>query len=240
MRFNLVDGSVGLYLDETQRTTLSAISTLSYNREKGPKVLSQISSEGINTRAYVDANLPQFKNIIAIDTNYKSVGADKVCVVAAIVTTPSMHLGKVRLKATKCLAIEFWNPLALPERIGWRLVMDAISDTEEYKNGGSFGVIVDSELGNINSFNTRELDILPKYRLPDRMTMIYGSSDKKTDSAINRLIHLTDAISKSIHSKIELNNFSRSGDSISNYFTDEYHWENVGQVLSDIYSAKMV
>jgi len=238
MRFNILDGSVGFFLNDERKPTSTAISTLSYEGENRKKILSQIPSEGSGTKAYVDANLPQYDNIVAIDTNYKSIGKEQVCVVAAVAASPSMHPGKVRLRVTKCLAIEFWNPITLPERIGWRLAMGAIMDTEEYVNGESFGVIVDSELGNISSFNKRESEILHQFNLPDRMTMIYGSSDKKTDSAINGLMHLTDKTSNAIHKQISSNGYCKSGESISNYFTDERHWDNVGHLLNEAYNGK--
>lgn len=225
--FDVRDGRFRIFNNGQEQTPDKAVSMLSYDREKGPKILSKMPKVGNVTRAYVDAGLLQFDKIVSIDTNSKAFESDTVCVMATVMMTPSKILGNVVLKDPRTIAIEFWNPTDLPERVGWLLAMQAILDTEEYASGARFGVIIDSDLGNLENYNAREMEIVPGFVLPDQMTLIYGSADNKNDTAINKMINMTDRASNSVHRRIAAAGYVRSGDTYSTFFTDWRQWSDI-------------
>jgi len=231
-RLNLKNGRVGFYLDSKANDELSSyIATLRHDKDggKGHKVISRVYSKGGDIRAFVDTNLLKFNYVVAVDTNEKKIGEDRVCVSVAMVASPSAVPGKVLLTVIKNEGhvIEFWNPVERSERVGWKIAIEVIVGTSAYLNGGTFGVIVDSELDSLNLFNSRELEITPGFTLPERITMIYGSADKKNDSAINKFINLADKTANSVFEDIQLKGFNRSRVSSSDLYTDEFHWVNV-------------
>lgn len=220
-------GRVGIFFNGREQIPDRVASLITYDRSKGRKVLSKMPGISSATMAYVDTGLLQFDKIVSIDTNTKDVDSNRACVVASVMMTPHVKLGGLELRGAQAIAIEFWNPVYPPERIGWRMIMDAVSETNEYICGKRYGIIVDSELGRMDAFNSREEEILPGFMLPERMTMIYGSSDSKNDSAVNKMLHMTDKASNAIHSRMAADGYSRSEDNISDSYTDWRQWSDV-------------
>jgi hypothetical protein len=57
------------------------------------------------------------------------------------------------------------------------------------------GMIVDSDLGNLDSYNTQKMPVCSGQMLPNNVTLIYASSDNKNDSIVNRIIAIADEAS---------------------------------------------
>lgn len=108
-----------------------------------------------------------------------------------------LHAYKVD-KDIKCIpltVLEFWNAEIHPEVLGWYALMGAIKEQEDM-SGKKIGVIVDSNLGDIDKYNSREKPLFGNEYIPPNVTLIYASADKK-DSIANKLIWLCDDLASS-------------------------------------------
>ena len=57
-------------------------------------------------------------------------------------------------------------------------------------------MIVDSDLGNINKFNQRKKPLLASFYLPPNLQLLYASSDVGKENIVNKVLAVTDSISK--------------------------------------------
>lgn len=222
-------GRVEFYEDGQRKIPAQAKSNISYPRAKGPKILTEVQGDPADIIGIPNMNLTRFQHIIAIDTNTKTTPMGIACVMGAIHAKPFLCKHKLQVASANCgrAAFEFWNPTDAPEKIGWKIAMDSIVEQPTYKAGKEYGFIVDSELGKIESYNSRMEPIIGDFHLPPRITMMYGSSDKKNDSILNGMISLADSVSNIIHEEMAATNFEKSGDSDCPYFTDGRQWNNV-------------
>ena len=56
-------------------------------------------------------------------------------------------------------------------------------------------MVVDSDLGNINSYNQRKKSVLQSVFLPENMHLVYASSDAGKENVANKALAAADSIS---------------------------------------------
>jgi hypothetical protein len=93
-----------------------------------------------------------------------------------------------------------------PEVIGWVEVIRRLLKSEDYESGKRIGLIVDSEYRLHKLINARTIPMHGILKLPERITMIYASSDTSRDRTANKLISNADKVSGQILARL------RSGD----------------------------
>jgi hypothetical protein len=104
------------------------------------------------------------------------------------------------------------RPGAKPERYGWMKVIDALLRSDLYPNNLSYGVVVDSDLEDLQKINARQKAIVDNFFIPENMSFIYASADVGREALVNKLIKQTDWVAKSsmemvLKSLDEPNNF---------------------------------
>jgi hypothetical protein len=75
-------------------------------------------------------------------------------------------------------------------------VIQAICCNPTYRPHYQFGLIVDSDLENLERYNNRELSIYGDFHLPVNMKFIYASSEIASETYTNMMIALADKESK--------------------------------------------
>ncbi|MCI5210835.1 MAG: hypothetical protein D3910_19070, partial [Candidatus Electrothrix sp. ATG2] len=91
------------------------------------------------------------------------------------------------------LYMDIFDYKGKPERFAWREFIKLIEKGSDYEGSNTFGVIVDSELGDIPSINSRSIPLYEDYLLPKNMDLIYASSDK-TGTVQNYMIKKCDQL----------------------------------------------
>ena len=158
--------------------------------DKGNKVLNAMFTSG-----YGDINLKmlEFDKIIAIDTNTININNEDVSV------TTIIQSNQITSKEDRTLY--FWveniewkrQDVIKKENYAWSVAISlAYTQMEEKNEFLSIGLIVDSDLGNIPLFNSRELPIFEGFYLPDHFTLLYASADTGSEYLPNALIRLCD------------------------------------------------
>ncbi len=86
----------------------------------------------------------------------------------------------------------FWNIKDKEENIAWMTAIELIQKNPVVTENLKIGIIVDSDLGNIDRYNNRESPIYGNFYLPANMHLVYASTDGGKEYAANRLISLAD------------------------------------------------
>lgn len=182
---------------------LTDVSTVvSYQRAKGPKVITKIPQEShrplMTPHSYVEA----FDVVFAIDTNSRlirdewySVGAMAVLETLEIVK----DLGGVTKKVVSSMnmfgaLIHGKNLGENPEPWFWKIAIEEGIKLQypKYNNELRVGLVVDSELGRLDQYNSGALPIFGDYYLPRNFRLVYASADTGSDFTLNKLLSLCD------------------------------------------------
>lgn len=168
--------------------------TTFYDRQKKPKILSQIefrrSSEF--TVSHSDS-LKRYSQVWAIDTNNKEIFGQNAHVAAATVCSTDGAD-----KYFPVLAIVFGQTKGNPELYGWRKFIELIQITNQYNPADRYGLVVDSEFSKISELNCRNLPIHGNFCLPENWDLIYATSDSGKESILNRILAESDKASTSV------------------------------------------
>lgn len=136
-------------------------------KEKGDKVLFKLTDIVESCLLDINASFLQYSTIYTIDTNYKKI-KDKLYSVTAVA-----QLIKTEDDNFECLITPLelvWNN-TYPEKMenwAWAVVIEKIrKDDKCYALGEKIRIVVDSDLGNIEKYNDKELLIYGNYYLPE-------------------------------------------------------------------------
>jgi hypothetical protein len=79
-------------------------------------------------------------------------------------------------------------------------------EVEERFSAKRIGLLVDSDLGNHDKYNARELPIAGDFFLPEKYQLIYATSDSGKDNLLNKFMGLCDRRGRDLLNKIEAEN----------------------------------
>ena len=198
-------GKVSLLHNGCELTAKTVTVEQTYERKKGPKVLNRAVLKPSQMFANPNRALEQFHEIYAVDTNTKILDSVPISVCGVVggqntkIEIP--HHTAVRYGPLSC--IEFHNVTEKQENVGWMEVVKAIRRSPSYNDKRRIAIIVDSDLGMINSYNNREVGICGKFFLPDNFSLVYASADTGSENIANKMIKLADSISSVILRMLE-------------------------------------
>lgn len=186
-------GSVELLKDGVPLVPVDAYHDVNFDREKGPKILNKIPLDPNKLIINLNIALENFDRIFAIDTNTKIVNGESIsvaCIVLCKLTRDKNNLLIAEFAPVHCL--EFRNIQGVAENIAWMKAIQFITANPSYNIDLKFGIIVDSDLGNIPSYNNRFKPIYSDFYLPQNIELIYASTDAGKEYLANKLISLCD------------------------------------------------
>lgn len=186
----------------------SVYSEVTYERPKGPKVLSRIPQRHRDISfGSSNALLKNYEFVCAVDTNTRTIRDGRVSVTGIIVLRPFV-LPTVRelqrgwkLEAPFCL--EFLDIREKPENWGWMAAHQMLREQGLIGAATRVGRIVDSDLGNLNNYNAHKSPVIRDDLLPDTMQLIYASSDAGKENVVNRALSTADSASRQCLDEIE-------------------------------------
>ena len=172
--------NIGLELQNEAGETLPASvvnSKLYYDRETKPKIIAYSES---STPPFQNASLSlrEYKYLCAIDTNTRKIQG-RIVSVSIICLGMWVNEGEhTRFSFWPEVFMDFLDFTGKPERFAWSKFLKLIEKGDDYNGTNTFGVIVDSDLGDIPRINNRQIPLYEDYYLPQQMKLIYASSDK--------------------------------------------------------------
>ncbi|MGC3975386.1 MAG: SEC-C metal-binding domain-containing protein [Nitrospira sp.] len=175
---------------------------------KGQKIINKVPLRSDSLQFYSDQSiLESFDLLFAIDTNTReiegvrrSVGAFLYCEIDKATKKFKWHFP---------FAVDFTHENK-PENFSWKILIDHVLDDPELSILPRIGIVVDSDLGQINLYNEGALPIWGNVMLPLNVILIYASTDTGKDYVINRLIGESDKTATALLDHIEQNNIPNS------------------------------
>ena len=171
---------------------------LEYRRERKNgrhKILHRSSGGVLEDWFCPNSRLLCYDHLIAVDTNTRVLQGSSVSVTAAYHFIPGPSEGSgVRCWGANLILSEFWNVCGKPENHGWWKILQAITQqSSEFS-----GIIVDSDLGQHEAFNSRQLPIFDDYFLPENLTLIYASDTGAPELVATQLIKHCDNLASEL------------------------------------------
>jgi hypothetical protein len=188
---------IGLQLinEETGKTIAptNVNSQLYYDRESRPKVVSY-SDSSITPSENANHVLKNFEYLSAIDTNTRTINGRLISVSIICLGRWINEGEQTKFSFYPHLYMDIFDYIEKPERHAWCEFIKLIVKGENYEGDDNFGIIVDSELGDIPDINNRTIPLYEEFYLPEKMSLIYASSDK-SDTVQNYIIKKCDQLS---------------------------------------------
>jgi len=177
-------GKIDFLKDGQAVVPSKVVSQMAYPRSKGQKVLVEAPS-GVQLDISGAFHADQYDAIIAIDTNTQKIAGELISVCGVVAARAIRFPGFLQLERQPVACLEFRNVVGKPENVAWREVIKALRLPLEIKR---IALVIDSDLGEIRKYNSREKPIIDNFFLPFNMSFIYASSDSGQDLVFNKPI----------------------------------------------------
>lgn len=160
------------------------------------KIRQLVSIPGAPTDHSLDLlqKLKRFDRIIGIDTNSRQTQDRWIHIGSAV------HLaGFQKDDQIEWRTYPINRPFILvgerakPENENWKGVIEYVRSHKNYRPEHRVALVVDSDLGNLPSYNRREAQIVDGYILPEGFELVYAS-DRANETVLNKLIQVCHAI----------------------------------------------
>lgn len=154
-----------------------------------------------------------------MDTNRREIQGQAVHMtgVCELVRDREARSAKPRFDIVECMGIEFRNPTAPAEQMGW------LKFVQNYRlNGlkgrhGSVALLTDHDMGNIQAYNRREKRIAGVAYLPPEFTLVYACGDRAQSQFANQTVgaadHLADRLLDMVEKNFDCTDALQPGDS---------------------------
>lgn len=172
---------------------------VSYERHKGPKILSRIPQKdkwlNFDSGPALTRN---FDFICAVDTNTRIINGQKTSVVGVVTLKNNLQLPETR--PTWKLDVPFcWHIIGIksdqPENFGWYAAWEQLGRDGLINPALQVGMIVDSDLGNLGDYNHRRRPYFENDLLPPNLQLIYASADSGQENLVNQALSAADSVS---------------------------------------------
>lgn len=205
LAFDAINRTAKAFNDATGEVLPASGLSLGYFGESKPRTTTKVGVSGDDHSYCLETRMEKYKHLLAIDTNTKlfsggiftqptnvSVGAALAYLVKA---------GKVSVEPVNRPFIAAFNS-PKPENENWMHLIELLRESCQCTDARKIGIIVDSDLGNLNDYNQRIKPIWDNYYLPGEFELIFAS-DKVTDIIFNRMIATCHKLSSIMLEKIE-------------------------------------
>lgn len=171
---------------KTDNRIIETHSVQGYQKDSKPGFILKPSNFISHTsKMGVSLNLKDYDVIIGIDTNSKVINGKMTHVGVAI------QIIKKYKEETSLLIIKDFvlnEDSKKPENQNWKNLILYIMAHENFSSVSKYGIVVDSDLGYIPSYNKREKAIIDDFILPQNFELICASADTSNDALTNVLI----------------------------------------------------
>lgn len=202
------DGSIRFGTD-----VINAHVVTSYERPTKPKVVNHISIAP--DRLYLGTNealRTNFDHLFAVDTNTRAINGARVSVTAVV---EAQRLNGEYSYIEPILFFEFMEVASNPEPLGWAAAADNIVYSSKYRSFPRIALVVDSEFQSIPAYNARSLALYRGRFLPERLTLVYATSDTGPEYFPNAAIRYANKAADMFLGLLESGRIPMNGDTLS-------------------------
>jgi hypothetical protein len=196
---NAETGEVVYFRGGTPIRPVSASISSGYERQTKFKTLNWLSLPENRLVANPASVLRGFDLFYAIDTSYKKVNGELIAVTGIVA---GRNAGLLAPGATLVLykfvcCYELRGVVGNPENVGWMTVIEEVRKNASYDPRLDIGLIVDSNLGSLEQYNSRAKQIYGDFYLPHNMKLLYAS-DSAMDNIMNIMLNFSHKGSKNL------------------------------------------
>ena len=205
LEINGVDGTFKVINSTTGELIESNYMVTGYIGENKWRTTTQINSDQDDNTHSLEQKLNRYNHIFAIDTNTKIISNTIFPIATKISVGVSV---KLIIEPNSFLVATIEHPFLAsfnsdkPENENWMTFITVLKDL--YSPTDKIGIVVDSDLGNIEDYNSRKKPIFNDFFLPDGFELIFAS-DKVNDNIFNQMIKRCHYISGFTLQKMEEN-----------------------------------
>jgi hypothetical protein len=190
--FGFIDGKLRVRI-ETDKRIVSTNAIKGFRKENKvgfnlKKSYHKTNSDSLEPNAFLEG----VDKVFAIDTNSKLIHGQKFFI--GVISTLQAEIKDNGFADIQAVAVDYFcsqQECDKPENRNWKLFIEKyISDPSN--TSFKTAIVVDSDLGLIDRFNSREVPIYADFFLPENVYLIYASADLKNDSIVNQLIAFCD------------------------------------------------
>lgn len=172
----------------------------SYRRKNKKKIILSVPQFGNEIYSTPFGFVWHYDAIIAIDTNTRKIRGVRhsigVMALLQCVENTFTKGGPGEKMVFKRRIIGTMHAKEVPPKIENHFWKEGIENIPkfwpEYMPGNKLGIVVDSDLDQLDAYNSRALPIVKDYFLPNDMTLMYASTETGADYLPNNLIRLCD------------------------------------------------
>lgn len=177
------------------KTPVAATREASYNRAKGPKVITRAPIPPNNLFTDVNRALRQFERVFAIDTSWRDTNGQRIAVACLVIAEHTLIRipGKMAMRYHPIHCLEFRNPISSPENIAWMVLLELMQQNPRYQYVRKIAIVVDSDLNKLHKYNERSIPIFENFYLPDKVSLVYASADVGAENLPNMMIRRADS-----------------------------------------------
>jgi hypothetical protein len=182
---------------------VSAFVERSYDRPKGPKVLSQVPVDpSVPMTADPLQALLAYDVIYVIDSNSRVIRDQNISVAAAILAKWQQREPEIRLGFAAMHALEFRDTDCHPDLLALRYHLHLLENNPTIGQAGKIALVVDSHLDNLSAIRSGNAPVLDDCYLPSWADLIYAS-DSAQDTLVNMLLRQADKEASALLKLIE-------------------------------------
>lgn len=187
--------SIHLYSGDELITPLKSVVTISHERAKGrQKILARFFLSDEIPVIDVGYYLSRFSRIIGVDTNTVEIGGnDKLSATAMVDCFPDNRGAQTIFRITQLRARTQRNLEGNPERFGWYAAITTLLKEVEIDHAKKYLLIVDSDLGLLESIQDKASVVWGDYLLPANIEIAFATCDSGSEEFLPcSLIRLAD------------------------------------------------
>lgn len=200
LEFDMTKGTSKVINATTNEVFKNSGLTLGYEGANKRRITTEIKTNPDDHSFCFNLKLNRYKHIVAIDTNsftYKSsiINEEVQMGVGIALALIEDDKGK-RVEAINVPFVTSAN-CQKPENENWIQLIELLRASCKCSDPRKVGIVVDSDLGNIDAYNKQDKPIYGNYYLPNDYELIFAS-DKVNDNIFNRMISESHKLSKQL------------------------------------------
>ena len=198
LRINSKDQSLEFLKEGAPLTPNTASIDWGYTRPRKEKTIRKYPVPTTEIGLHPDNSLIHFETVYVIDTNTDPI--NKISVSCCLRGKPEFdeHGHKVGIRFRDCPYFAVRGKVEYPERSAWRQLIEKEVKTTD----GKTLIIVDSDLDNLESFNSRKKPIIGDFYTPDYVTFMYASADVGKEHIVNKIMSKADKAASKLLARI--------------------------------------
>jgi hypothetical protein len=166
-----------------------------YERKHKPKILCAAFFKNRQPRTNINHFLTELDIHFAIDTNTIEIAEiGEVSMTAVFMGQQSTANGAETIASNKRYYIEANIDVeGKAENFAWKNLIETIEKDEQFRNFTKIGIIVDSDLQELEQYNSLEKPLYSNFYLPNRFQLLYATdASGNQEFAPNKLISICD------------------------------------------------